>query len=89
MTKSICSIYLTLAFVSFTALAADSPDFTLHEWGTFTSVSGSDGGLLPGLQAEEEPLPMFVHSHEGMEQYANKGWVRPLANVTIKNAKRR
>jgi len=84
MTKSICLLSLTLAFASFTALAADAPDFTLHEWGTFTSVSGSDGVLLPGLQTEEEPLPTFIHSHEGMEPYAPKGWMRPLQNVTIK-----
>ena len=84
MTKSICSIYLTFAFVSFASLAADAPVFTLHEWGTFTSVSGSDGVLLPGLQQEEEPLPIFVHSHEGMEPFSAKGWIRPLANVTVK-----
>ncbi len=84
MTKSICSLYLALAFTSFTALAADAPDFTLHEWGTFTSVSGSDGVLLPGLQQEEEPLPNFVHSHEGMGPHFVKGWIRPLHNVTIK-----
>jgi hypothetical protein len=84
MTKSMCSLYLAFAFASFTALAVDAPDFRLHEWGTFTSVSGSDGVLLPGLQSEEEPLPMFVHSHEGMGPFAPKGWMRPLTNVTIK-----
>jgi hypothetical protein len=31
--------------------------YDLHEWGTFTTVSGSDGSLLTGLQREEEPLP--------------------------------
>jgi hypothetical protein len=84
MTKSMRLLSLALAFISFTALAADAPDFTLHEWGTFTSVSGSDAVLLPGLQAEEEPLPAFVYSHEGMEPFSVKGWVRPLQNVTIK-----
>jgi hypothetical protein len=59
-------------------------NYTVHEWGTFTSVSGSDGVLLPGLQQEEEPLPFFVHSHEGMGPYFVKGWIRPLHNVTIK-----
>jgi hypothetical protein len=61
--------------------------YTLHEWGTFTSVSGSDGVLLPGLQREEEGLPRFVESHEGMQNIGgggSKGWLRPLANVTIK-----
>ena len=64
--------------------AAGAADYTLHEWGTFTSVSGSDGVLLPGLQQEEEPLPIFVHSHAGMGWNYGKGWHRPLQNVTIK-----
>ena len=65
-------------------IARAQADYTVHEWGTFTSVSGSDGVLLPGLQQEEEPLPMFVHSHAGMGWNYGKGWSRPLQNVTIK-----
>lgn len=34
--------------------------FVVHEWGTLTSVVGSDGVLLPGLHHEEEDLPPFV-----------------------------
>jgi len=41
--------------------------YQLHEWGTFTTVSGSDGVLLSGLQREEETLPTFVHAHFGFE----------------------
>ena len=48
-----CLIGFILA-TGFTAPAVDSAGFTLHEWGTFTSISGSDGVLLPGL--EREPL---------------------------------
>lgn len=33
----------------------------VHEWGTFTSMVGSDGVVLEGLQHEEERLPEFVH----------------------------
>lgn len=50
--------------------AAVSPAWSVyqvHEWGTFTTVSGSDGTLLPGLEREEEQLPNFVHSHTGLE----------------------
>jgi hypothetical protein len=57
--------------------------FVVHEWGTFTSVSASDGTLLPGLEREEEPVPPFVHSHSGFSP-ATKGWSRPVSNVTIK-----
>ncbi|MFT5497360.1 MAG: hypothetical protein ACI9TH_002766 [Kiritimatiellia bacterium] len=41
---------------------------TVHEWGTFTTVHGSDGKLLSGLQEEEEHLPWFVYSHAGMKK---------------------
>ena len=37
----------------------------VHEWGTFTSVNGSDGTLLEGLHHEEEALPAFVHGRGG------------------------
>lgn len=32
----------------------------VHEWGTFTSVQGADGGTLQGMHHEEESLPAFV-----------------------------
>lgn len=65
-------------------LAAASADtFVVHEWGTFTSVSGSDGSLLPGLECEELAVPPFVHSRAGFAP-ATKGLDRPVANVTIK-----
>ncbi|MBI2372827.1 MAG: hypothetical protein HYV07_02390 [Deltaproteobacteria bacterium] len=35
-----------------------------HEWGTFTSVMGSDGKSLEGLQHTEELLPSFVHMRD-------------------------
>ncbi len=76
-------LLMALATANFTALAADSPDFSVHEWGTFTSVSGSDGVLLPGLEREEESLPRFVLQHDGMPPKP-KGYARPLHNVTIK-----
>ena len=88
-------IPVILLLLTGTVSAQKAPDYTLHEWGTFTTVSGSDGGLLPGLQREEEGLPPFVHSHEGMENLGDvtgnpdgsvsiKGWIRPLKNVTVK-----
>src|SRR5262249_30274635 len=32
----------------------------VHEWGTFLSVQGSDGGTLGGMVESEEDLPNFV-----------------------------
>ncbi len=49
------------------ALTLPASAYQLHEWGTFTTVSGSDGVLLSGLQREEEELPAYVHSHFGFE----------------------
>jgi hypothetical protein len=58
----------TLACIAPWIIALEySSAYQLHEWGTFTTVSGSDGVLLTGLQREEEPLPPFVHSHFGLE----------------------
>src|SRR5438309_1702131 len=42
------------------AYSAEKEGFVVHEWGTLTSVTGSDGVLLPGLHHEEEDLPAFV-----------------------------
>lgn len=86
-------VFSAIVLAGFVLSAASSPDYTLHEWGTFTSVSGADGALLPGLEREEEALPGFVKSHDGMwpgshgglmNGLAMKGYSRPLHNVTIK-----
>lgn len=34
--------------------------FVVHEWGTFTSVLGSNGQTVGGLHHEEEVLPSFI-----------------------------
>lgn len=34
--------------------------FVVHEWGTFTSVMGSNGIRLGGMHHEEEELPKFI-----------------------------
>ena len=64
------------------SLQAGEP-VVVHEWGTFTSVHTSDGALLPGLEREEHRLPNFVRRQAGFSP-ADKGWNRPVKNVTIK-----
>ncbi len=39
----------------------DKESYAVHEWGTFTTLQGSDGVTLPGLQHEEWDLPEFVY----------------------------
>ena len=70
---------------------ARAENYTLHEWGTFTTVSGSDGSLLPGLEKEEEALPRSVYSLDNFYHVlgapvGSKGFFldRPLENVTVK-----
>lgn len=63
-----------LLLVSSPLISLASPVYELHEWGTFTTVAGSDGILLSGLQREEEELPRFVHSHFGFENGQNPSW---------------
>jgi hypothetical protein len=35
--------------------------YIAHEWGTFTTVQGSDGSSLGGLMHDDRDLPEFVH----------------------------
>jgi hypothetical protein len=61
----------------------------VHEWGTFTSVQGSDGASLEGLQHEEEPLPPFVYSRAKVRDCplraaGYKGLEVPATHVTQK-----
>jgi hypothetical protein len=65
--------------------ATPSP-LTVHEWGTFTTLSGSDGVLLPGLYKEEASLPYFVHCSPGFSYggYIHKGLYLECSDVTLK-----
>src|SRR4051812_17182344 len=74
-------VYLLTTLVAGVRLAA--VDFTVHEWGTFTSIVGSDGNTLSGLQVEEDALPLFVKSISGIPPF-DKRFNRPLKGVTIK-----
>ena len=91
------SILRTLAGTAFTLAGPGLPlgaqDFRVHEWGTFTTVSASDGQFLDGVEREEEPLPTFVYNHAGITldeanfdgQFFTKGLImRPLAHVNVR-----
>ena len=49
-------IFALLNFITSPAFA-----FKAHEWGTFTSLVGSNGVTQDGMYHEDEPLPDFVH----------------------------
>jgi hypothetical protein len=78
------TLILVLAVVALRpAMGAEPGELRVHEWGTFTSVVGSDGVALAGLETEEEPLPGFVHSL-GAPAAGTKGIGWPVQGVTIK-----
>jgi hypothetical protein len=49
-------------FLSLFAIVSIASPLIVHEWGTFTSVQGSNGKPLAGSHHGEEPLPGFIHS---------------------------
>jgi hypothetical protein len=81
--KQWLSFFSGWLFVWFGSSHVAASDLVVHEWGTFTSVVGSDGKMLVGLELEEERVPNFVHSIAGFAPW-NKGWSRPVAGVTVK-----
>lgn len=42
-------------------------NFTVHEWGTFTTLAGSSGLQLEGLGYDDEALPKFVYHYNKQE----------------------
>jgi hypothetical protein len=53
-----------LAATPLTAAPNPAPDYVAHEWGTFTSVQGSDGELILWNPFVETDLPEFVYTRE-------------------------
>ncbi len=68
------------------ALSASAQTLTVHEWGTFTTLRGSDGSVLSGLYIEEEQLPPFVYHHPGFspDPIIQTNGYRPVKDVTVK-----
>ena len=53
---------ILLSALAATSLAEPSHDLVVHEWGTFTSVQGSDGKLLWWQAQQIGDLPGFVYN---------------------------
>lgn len=66
-----------LALMMVAHIAALADNLVVHEWGTFTSLMGSDGKLQEGMHQEEAALPGFVY-----------GFGHPQAEPAIKMAGR-
>ncbi|MGZ3670257.1 MAG: hypothetical protein ACXWR4_10155, partial [Bdellovibrionota bacterium] len=62
-----------MRFILTLALLASQPAFAkyeAHEWGTFTSLVGSNGITQNGMYHEDEPLPDFVHGFGAIQPAA-------------------
>ena len=60
----LAALLLAVAAGSPAAAEDADPGYVLHEWGTFTTVAGSDGVLLDGIHADDHALPDFVHTRD-------------------------
>ena len=83
------SLILSAALAAIPSDPSASSGLVVHEWGTFTSVQGSDGVALEGLQHEEESLPAFVYSRSKvrdcpLRDRGYKGLEVDVAHVTKK-----
>ncbi len=81
--KTLLSVLFGLVLLSY---SANAQPLTVHEWGTFTTLHGSNGGTLSGLYFEEEQLPSFVYHFPGFSPdpaIATNGYI-PCKDVTVK-----
>jgi hypothetical protein len=60
--------------------------YAVHEWGTFTTLSASDGRPLGGLYVDATRLPAFVGGVPFFNYDSAQGWASlgKLRNVTVK-----
>jgi hypothetical protein len=61
----ICLGSICVFAVFLVSRAVPAANYTAHEWGTFTSVQGSNGELLSWRPLESSELPKFVFSTTG------------------------
>lgn len=83
MVRASASALLALAFC--VPAPEASPRIRIHEWGTFTTLSTSDGEPLEGLFVDATRLPDFVHGLPFFN-HGPAGWPSPqkLKGVTVK-----
>jgi hypothetical protein len=69
------------------------PDkLAVHEWGTFTVLQDERGAPIGGINTDDEPVPSFVHSLDGMllqrdsevPPIYSKGWPRCDRDVYVR-----
>ena len=58
--KAISCLGAALLLLNASARAADQK-WSIHEWGTFTSLQNENGDALGGINTDDEAVPQFVH----------------------------
>ena len=53
--------WILLLLWSASLRAGAEPKWTVHEWGTFTSLQDEAGEAIGGINTDDEPVPQFVH----------------------------
>jgi hypothetical protein len=51
-----------MAVLLFASVFARAESMIVHEWGTFTSLQDESGNAIGGINADDEPVPPFVHT---------------------------
>lgn len=51
-----------LTLLATTAASRADVRLQVHEWGTFTALQDESGEALPGINIDDEPLPVFCHN---------------------------
>jgi hypothetical protein len=57
--RPLLQLSAALLLAAFPARAA--APLVIHEWGTLTSLEDESGQPIPGINADDEPVPSFVH----------------------------
>jgi hypothetical protein len=78
LTSAACGLAVVVASAaSVTSQAADPVPFTVHEWGTFTSIAGPDGQAETWQPLDgPQDLPCFVHRSPFVAKVRQSGTVR-------------
>src|SRR5262245_24985613 len=73
-----------LAAISVASVTHRKHDLVIHEWGTFTSVQGGDGVLMPWQPLQTTVLPTFVYDWKNPG--LNRQCTSPFGSAFIKSA---
>lgn len=56
------SAFVATAILLVAPVLSRAESLIIHEWGTFTSLQDESGNAIGGINADDEPVPPFVHT---------------------------